>query len=137
MPRRIEPEDLMKFGLIPEFVGRLPIVSELTPLTEDDLVRILQEPKNCMVKQYQKLLAMDEVKLEFDADALRAIAREALTRKTGARGLRAIMEELMVDVMYDAKGVLGSGKKLRVTEIIVKEQLKRAGALVEMIGKTA
>jgi len=117
----VEPEDLMKFGLIPEFVGRLPVVAELMPLTEDDLVRILSEPRNCMVKQYQKLLSMDGVRLAFEAAALRAMAHEAVTRKTGARGLRAIMEELMLDVMYDAKGVLGSATTLTVTEAMVKK----------------
>lgn len=97
----IEPEDLLKFGLIPEFIGRIPLVVQLQELSEDDLVHILTVPKNAMVKQYKKLLSMDEVELEFDEDALRALARMAIKRKTGARGLRAILEHLMLDVMYE------------------------------------
>jgi len=100
----VEPEDLIRYGLIPEFVGRLPVVSSLAELSEDDLVRIMVEPKNCMVKQYQKLLAMENVRLTFDNDALRELARAALKRKAGARGLRAILEHLMLDVMYEAPG---------------------------------
>lgn len=90
--QQITPEDLLKFGLIPEFIGRLPIVAALEKLTEDDLVAILTEPKNAIVKQYQKLLAIDDVKLEFEEDALRAIAKKAIERETGARGLRSIIE---------------------------------------------
>ena len=86
--------------MIPEFVGRLPVISTLEPLDEDALVRILTEPKNALVKQYQKLLEMDNVKLEFDPEALVAIAKEAIKRNTGARGLRAIIEGIMLDVMY-------------------------------------
>lgn len=97
----IEPEDLLKFGLIPEFIGRIPLVVQLQELTEDDLIHILTQPKNSMVKQYKKLLAMDAVELEFDEDALRSLAKMALKRKTGARGLRAILEHLMLDVMYE------------------------------------
>jgi len=96
------PEDLLKFGLIPEFVGRLPVISTLEPLDEAALVRILTEPKNALVKQYQKLLEMDNVTLEFDQEALDEIAREAIKRNTGARGLRAIIESIMLDVMYEA-----------------------------------
>ncbi len=97
----VEPEDLLKFGLIPEFIGRLPLVVQLQELSEDDLVHILTQPKNSMIKQYKKLLAMDAVELEFDEDALRSLAKMALKRKTGARGLRAILEHLMLDVMYE------------------------------------
>ncbi|MGE4489777.1 MAG: ATP-dependent Clp protease ATP-binding subunit ClpX [Kiritimatiellales bacterium] len=97
----IEPEDLLKFGLIPEFIGRLPLVVQLQELSEDDLVHILTQPKNAMIKQYKKLLAMDHVELEFDDDALRSLAQMAIKRKTGARGLRAILEHLMLDVMYE------------------------------------
>ncbi|BBI32507.1 ATP-dependent protease ATP-binding subunit ClpX [Cohnella abietis] len=96
-----QPEDLLKFGLIPEFVGRLPVISTLEPLDELALVRILSEPKNALVKQYQKLLEMDNVKLEFDDGALEEIAREAIKRNTGARGLRAIIEGIMLEVMYE------------------------------------
>lgn len=95
------PEDLLKFGLIPEFVGRLPVISTLEPLDEAALVRILTEPKNALVKQYQKLLEMDNVTLEFEPEALEEIAREAIKRNTGARGLRAIIESIMLDVMFD------------------------------------
>lgn len=95
------PEDLLRFGLIPEFVGRLPVISTLEPLDEPALVRILSEPKNALVKQYQKMLEMDNVSLEFDAEALDAIAKEAIKRNTGARGLRAIIESIMLDVMFE------------------------------------
>lgn len=97
----VESEDLLKFGLIPEFIGRLPVVTKLEELTEPELVRILTEPKNAIVKQYKKLLAMDGVELEFEPDALKSLAKMALKRKTGARGLRAIIEHLMLDVMYE------------------------------------
>jgi ATP-dependent Clp protease ATP-binding subunit ClpX len=97
----VESEDLLRFGLIPEFIGRLPVVTMLLELTEPEMVQILTEPKNAMVKQYKKLLAMDGVELEFEADALKALANMAIKRKTGARGLRAIIEHLMLDVMYE------------------------------------
>jgi len=97
----VQPDDLLKYGLIPEFVGRLPVITTLEPLDEAALVRILSEPKNSLVKQYQKLLEMDNVKLEFEPEALAAIAAEAIKRNTGARGLRAIIESIMLDVMYD------------------------------------
>lgn len=97
----VEPEDLLKYGLIPEFIGRIPLVVQLQELSEDDLVHILTVPKNAMIKQYKKLLSMDDVELDFDKDALRALAQMALKRKTGARGLRAILEHLMLDVMYE------------------------------------
>ena len=97
----VEPEDLIKFGLIPEFVGRLPVVATLDELDEDALVTILQEPRNALTKQYKKLLEMEGVDLEFRKDALRAIARKAMKRKTGARGLRTILEHVLLDTMYD------------------------------------
>ena len=99
--REIEPEDLIKFGLIPELVGRMPVVTTLAELSEDALVRILTEPKNALVKQYGKLLAMEGVDLEIRPAALRAIARKALARKTGARGLRSILEQSLIDTMFD------------------------------------
>lgn len=99
--KHLEPEDLVKFGLIPEFVGRIPVIAVVDPLDEDALSAILTEPRNALVKQYQKLLKMDNVHLEFKPDAIRAIAQEAYRRKTGARALRAIVEELMLDVMYE------------------------------------
>lgn len=97
----VEPDDLVGYGLIPELVGRLPIIASLNEITEDDMVRILTEPKNSLVKQYKKLFSIDEVELNFEEDALRAIATKAIKRKTGARGLRAILEENMIDIMYD------------------------------------
>ncbi len=97
----LEPGDLVKFGLIPEFIGRIPIEAVLEPLDEDTLVQILTQPRNALIKQYQKLMDMDNVKLEFRPDALRAIAKEAYRRKTGARALRSIVEELMLEVMYE------------------------------------
>ncbi|MBM7711616.1 ATP-dependent Clp protease ATP-binding subunit ClpX [Enterococcus xiangfangensis] len=99
--QQIIPEDLLKFGLIPEFIGRLPVTTALEKLTTEDLVRILTEPKNALVKQYQKLLSYDETELTFDADALNAIAEKAIARNTGARGLRSIIEDVMMDVMFD------------------------------------
>lgn len=99
--RYLEPDDLVKFGLIPEFIGRIPAISVVEPLDEETLVAILTEPKSALVKQFQKLMRMDNVQLEFDREALTAIAREAYRRKTGARALRGIIEELMLDVMYE------------------------------------
>ncbi|MDF2524596.1 MAG: ATP-dependent protease ATP-binding subunit ClpX, partial [Clostridiales bacterium] len=99
--KNILPQDLLKFGLIPEFVGRLPIVVTLHSLDRQALMQILTEPKNALVKQYQKLFEMDDVLLEFESDALEAVADKAIERNTGARGLRAIIEEVMMDVMYD------------------------------------
>ncbi|HHW17805.1 MAG TPA: ATP-dependent Clp protease ATP-binding subunit ClpX [Firmicutes bacterium] len=98
---QILPQDLLKFGMIPEFVGRVPIIVTLDALSEDDLVRILVEPKNALIKQYQKMFAMDGVTLEFEEDAIRAIAKEAIRRNTGARGLRAVLEDRMLEIMYD------------------------------------
>jgi ATP-dependent Clp protease ATP-binding subunit ClpX len=98
----VEPEDLIKYGMIPEFVGRLPVVSALNDLSEDDLVRVLVEPKSCLVRQYQKLMAMEGIQLTIADAALRELARQALKKRTGARGLRAIFEMLMLDVMFEA-----------------------------------
>ena len=97
----VEPDDLVKYGLIPELVGRLPIIASLSEITEEDMVRILTEPKNSLVKQYKKLFSIDEVELNFEDDALISIAAKAIKRKTGARGLRAILEENMIDIMYE------------------------------------
>ena len=100
--QQVEPEDLVKFGLIPEFVGRLPVVATLEELNEAALIQILTEPKNALVKQYWKMFNMEGgVELEFREAALKAIAKRALTRKTGARGLRSILEEILLDIMYD------------------------------------
>jgi ATP-dependent Clp protease ATP-binding subunit ClpX len=118
--RAVEPEDLVRFGLIPELVGRLPVVATLGELTEDALVQILVEPKNALLKQYQKLFAMDEVELEIRPSALAAIARRALARKTGARGLRSIMEQALIDTMFDLPTLDGVAKVV-VDEHIIDE----------------
>ncbi|UZE46113.1 ATP-dependent Clp protease ATP-binding subunit ClpX [Selenomonas sputigena] len=119
--RHILPEDLLKNGLIPEFIGRLPIVVTLEALDEDTLVRILTEPKNALIKQYQKLLEMDGVKLDFDEEALHLIAKEALKRKTGARGLRSIIESIMRNVMYEVPSVDGASH-CRVTKEVISDK---------------
>ena len=113
--REVEPEDLIKFGLIPELVGRLPVVATLGELTEDAMVQILTEPKNALVKQYQRLFAMDGVDLEIRPSALTAIAKKALARKTGARGLRSIMEQSLTDTMFDLPTMDG------VTKVVLDE----------------
>ena len=115
-----QPEDLLKFGLIPEFIGRLPVIVALHPLNEDALVRILTEPKNALVKQYQKLLAMDHVELEFDDGAIHAIARQAIERNTGARGLRAIIEKIMQHVMYEIPGMKDVRKCIVTEDVVLK-----------------
>src|SRR5712671_1726340 len=114
----IEPEDLIKFGMIPEFVGRLPMLATLDDLTEEDLVTILTQPKNALVKQYQKLFEMERVKLNFTKEALRSIAHEAMRRKAGARGLRAIMENAMLDIQYDVP-YRDSIKECKITEGVI------------------
>jgi ATP-dependent Clp protease ATP-binding subunit ClpX len=123
------PEDLLKFGLIPEFVGRLPIISSLEPLDEAALIRILTEPKNALVKQYQKMLEMDNVKLEFNPESLVAIAKEAIKRNTGARGLRAIIEGIMLDVMYEVPS------RDDVTHCMVTEKVVQDKILPELSNK--
>jgi ATP-dependent Clp protease ATP-binding subunit ClpX len=106
----VEPEDLIKFGLIPELVGRLPVVATLGELTEDALVQILTEPKNALLKQYQKLFGMDGVELEVRPSGLAAVARKALARKTGARGLRSIVEHALIDTMFELPHLDGVAK---------------------------
>jgi len=113
-----QPEDLMKFGLIPEFVGRLPVVATLHDLNEAALVRILREPKNAILKQYQKYFDLEKVRLKFTDDAVTQVAREALKRGTGARGLRAILEEVMLDVMYDLPSIQGLTECIITREVI-------------------
>lgn len=115
----VQPEDLLRFGMIPEFIGRVPVVCALDPLTEDDLVRILTEPKNSLVRQYQKLFDMEGVELTFTEGALRLIAREALAKGTGARGLRSIMERLMTELMFEIPSRKDI-KKVVVNEAFVK-----------------
>lgn len=118
----LEPEDLIKYGLIPEFVGRLPVVAVLDELDETALVKILTEPKNSLMRQYQKLLSFDEVKLRFTDSALIAIAKRAVQRKTGARGLRAILEEIMLDVMYEIPSEKGVVECIINEETVVKKE---------------
>jgi ATP-dependent Clp protease ATP-binding subunit ClpX len=116
--RGVEPEDLLKFGLIPEFVGRLPVVATLEDLDEDSLVKILTEPKNALVKQYQRLFEMEDAKLAFSEDALHAIARKAIARKTGARGLRSIMESILLDTMYELPSQEGAEEVVVNGEVV-------------------
>lgn len=129
----IIPEDLLKFGLIPEFIGRLPVMAALEKLTEDDLVRILTEPKNALVRQYVKLLELDETTLEFEPEALKAIAALAIERNTGARGLRSIIETVMMDIMFEIPSRTDIAK-VTVTEETVKKQ---ADPVLELIEKKA
>lgn len=134
--KEIMPGDLLKFGLIPEFVGRLPIVVTLESLDEDALVRILSEPKNALSKQYKKLLSMDDVELEFENKALHEIAKEAISRNTGARGLRAILEEIMQDIMFEIPSreevskviVTPETIKTKKLELVVDEERKSLSA---------
>ncbi len=113
----LEPEDLLKFGLIPEFVGRLPVIATLEDLDEEALVTILTEPKNALVKQYQRLFEMENVDLTFHEDALKAVARKAIDRKTGARGLRSILEAILLDTMYELPGLKG------VKEVVISPEV--------------
>ena len=118
----IEPQDLIKYGLIPEFVGRLPIIATLTELDESALIRILKEPKNSLIKQYQKLLSFDNVTLRFTDSAYSAIAKQAVKRKTGARGLKAILEEIMLDVMYEIPSQSKIRECLITDDVIMKKE---------------
>ena len=117
----VQPEDMIKFGLIPEFVGRIPIITSLDELSRDALVRILTEPKNALVKQYEKLFELEGVELKFTKEALRAVADSAIQRKSGARGLRAILETIMLDIMYDIPGMSG------IRECVVNEEVIERG----------
>jgi ATP-dependent Clp protease ATP-binding subunit ClpX len=117
----VQPEDLIKFGLIPEFIGRIPIVASLSDLSIDALVRILTEPKNALVKQYEKLFELEGVELKFTSEALLAVAKDALNRKSGARGLRAILENVMLDIMYDLPSMTS------VQECVVGEEVITRG----------
>ena len=131
MLTELEPEDLLKFGLIPEFVGRLPVLATLQDLDEDALVTILTEPKNALVKQYQRLFELEDTKLTFTSDALRAIARRAIKRKTGARGLRSIMEDILLDTMFELPGLDS------VEEVVVNEEAAGTDAPPLMIHSDA
>ncbi|SDX49403.1 ATP-dependent Clp protease ATP-binding subunit ClpX [Roseicitreum antarcticum] len=125
--KELEPEDLLKFGLIPEFVGRLPVVATLTDLDEEALIIILTQPKNALVKQYQRLFDIEGVELTFTTDALSAIAKRAISRKTGARGLRSIMEDILLDTMFDLPGMND------VNEVVVNEEAVTSDAKPLMI----
>lgn len=129
MLAQVEPEDMVKFGLIPEFVGRLPVIATLTDLDEAALIQILTEPKNALVKQYQKLFEMDDVKITFSDDALTAIAKRAIERKTGARGLRAIMENMLMDLMFDLPQMED------VEEVVVNADVVESGAMPLLLGE--
>jgi ATP-dependent Clp protease ATP-binding subunit ClpX len=120
--RKVEPEDLLKFGLIPEFVGRLPILATLEDLDVDALIRILTEPKNALIKQYQRMFDMENVELAFHEDAVRAIALKAIERKTGARGLRSIMEGILLDTMFDLPSLEG------VQEVVISDEVVNGNA---------
>lgn len=125
--RMVEPEDLVKFGLIPEFVGRLPVTATLTDLDEEALVEILTQPKNALIKQYQKLFEMEDTKLTFTENALVAIAERAIERKTGARGLRSILENLLMETMFDVPGEEG------LEEVIIDEDVVKNGKKPSMV----
>ena len=125
--KNILPEDLLKFGLIPEFVGRLPMVVSLESLDQDALINILSQPKNALVKQYSKLFEIDNVELEFTEDALKAIADEAIARKTGARGLRAIVEDIMIDIMFDIPS------DENISKVIITESTIKSKQLPELV----
>jgi ATP-dependent Clp protease ATP-binding subunit ClpX len=127
----IQPEDLIKFGLIPEFVGRLPVVGMLEDLDEFALIEILTRPKNAIVKQYQRLFEFENVRLKFSDEALRAIARQAMARKVGARGLRMILEELMLDLMFN----LPSQKKVKEFEVTREMVEKRSASFATVMEK--
>ena len=118
----VEPEDLLKFGLIPEFIGRLPVVATLEDLDEKALIQILTEPKNAIIKQYQRLFEMEDVSLTITQDAYRAIAKKAIERKTGARGLRSIMEAILLDTMFELPGLKG------VEEVVIGPEVVEGGA---------
>ncbi|MGF9562275.1 ATP-dependent Clp protease ATP-binding subunit ClpX [Neorhizobium sp. JUb45] len=120
--RELEPEDLVKFGLIPEFIGRLPVLATLEDLDEDALIQILSEPKNALVKQYQRLFEMEDVELTFHEDALREIAKRAIVRKTGARGLRSIMEKILLDTMFELPTLEG------VREVVISDDVVKGNA---------
>ena len=119
--RKVQPEDLLKFGLIPEFIGRLPVIATLHELNEEALIDILTKPKNALVKQFQRLFDMDGVKLKFTKAALSAVAKEALIRNAGARGLRAILEHSMLDIMYDIPSRSG------IKEVVINEEVVTKG----------
>ncbi|MDD4889655.1 MAG: ATP-dependent Clp protease ATP-binding subunit ClpX [Phycisphaerae bacterium] len=117
---QVQPEDLLGFGMIPEFIGRLPVVTALRPLNEDELVKVLTEPRNALLRQYKKLVGLEDAELEFTEGALREIARKAEKRNTGARALRAVVEEFMTDIIYELPDREPAGKKFVITEAVVR-----------------
>ena len=127
---KVAVEDIRNFGMIPEFIGRLPIIFTLQELTRDMMVQVLKEPKNAILKQYQKLLELDEVKLEFDEGAMEAVAEKALEKKTGARALRAVLEEYMLDIMYEIPKDDNIGK-VTITRDYIE---KKGGPVIELRG---
>ena len=129
MLKEVQAEDLLRFGLIPEFVGRLPVVATLLELNEEALVDILTKPKNALVKQYQKLFEFEDVRLRFADGALRAVARQALLRKSGARGLRSILESVMLDLMYEIPS------RDDVEECVINEEVIEQGTKPLMVLK--
>ncbi len=133
--RLAEPEDLMKFGMIPEFIGRLPVIATLNDLNEEDLMTILTQPKNALIKQYQKMFEMEKVKLTFSKEALKAISKEAMRRHSGARGLRAILEDSMLDIMYDVPYREGI-KECRISEGVISRR-EQPALIFEKEKKTA
>ena len=138
---KVLPEDLLSFGLIPEFIGRLPVIASLNQLDEEALIEILTKPKNALVKQYQKMLELDNVELEFEEEALREIAKQAIERKTGARGLRSIIEGIMLDVMYDLPSRDDVQKCIITQDAVVHESepkfILKDGTIIEEKRKTS
>ena len=129
--RYVETEDIRRFGMIPEFIGRLPVVFTLQPMTKEMLIRVLKEPKNAIVKQYKQLLKMDRVELEFSDDAYEAIAEKAMKKDTGARGLRSILEEFMLDIMFEIPNDPDIGKV-----VITREYIEGTGGpVIELRGQ--
>jgi len=118
---QVEPADLLEYGLIPELIGRLPVVSALRPLTEEELLNILTEPKNALVKQYQKLFEMDGITVKFEPSALNAAVAEAVKRKTGARALRSIFERAMLNIMFEAPGMAGL-EEITITDKVIRRE---------------
>lgn len=138
---KVLPEDLLRFGLIPEFIGRLPVIASLEQLDEDALIEILTKPKNALVKQFQKMLELDDVELEFEPDALKEIAKKAIERKTGARGLRSIIEGIMLDVMFDLPSRDDITKCIITSDTVIENSVPKLvledGTIVEEQRKTS
>ena len=128
---RVRPEDLLKYGLIPEFVGRFPILTTLRDLNVDDMVRVMTEPKNALIKQYQALFELEDIHLTFTPDAIRHVAEKAITMKTGARALRGILEDLMLELMYDVPALKG------VKEVVINDEVVDGNAVPQLLKKSA